>query len=416
MSTFAYRAMDRSGKEIRGQIEASTEEVVIDRLRGMGYFPTEVKKAKDTVGNVALEDIPGIKQFMKLLTRGKVPLKQMMPFTRQLAVLIGAGLPILRGIRILSEQSESANLKEALRGIADEIESGNTLSEGMAKYPSVFNRLFVNMIRAGEIGGALEQVLDRLAIFAEKSAAIKSKVKAAMWYPIFVMVIAGTILTGILIFIVPQFVDIYKELHAELPGMTQVLIKASDVALNHFWVVIIIMGFVVAIWKFLRRYDWGLYGTDMFILHLPVMGKILQKAAVARWARTFATLLEAGVPILQTLIIVKDTAGNEVVARAVMEVHNSIKEGETISEPLKKFSVFPPLVVHMVAVGEETGAIDTMLTKVAEFYEREVDDAVDGLAKLIEPLLIVVLGGIIGFVVIALYMPVFSLVDAIGGK
>lgn len=415
MATFAYKAMDRAGKEIRGQIEASTEEMVIDRLRGMGYFPTEVKKSKDAVGNLALEDIPGIKQFMKLLSRGKVPLKQMMPFTRQLAVLIGAGLPILRGIRILGEQTDSANLKEALLGIADEIESGNTLSEGMSKYPKVFDRLFVNMIRAGEIGGALEQVLDRLAIFAEKSAAIRSKVKSAMWYPTFVMLIAGAILSGILMFIVPQFVGIYEELGAEMPGMTLLLIKMSDIVTKQFYIVIMLIVFIMVLWKFLRKYDWGRFGTDTFLLRLPILGKILQKASVARWARTFATLLEAGVPILQTLIIVKDTAGNEVIARAVMDVHNSIKEGETISDPLKKYSVFPPLVVHMVAVGEETGAIDTMLNKVAEFYEREVDDAVDGLTKLIEPLLIVVLGGIIGFVVVALYMPVFSLASAIGG-
>jgi len=413
MGAYSYRAMDRAGKEIRGQIEASTEEVVIDRLRGMGYFPTEVKKAKDKMGNVTLEEIPGIKQFMKLLTRGKVPLKQMMPFTRQLSVLISAGLPLLRSMRILSEQSESANLKEALRGIAAEIESGNTLSEGMAKFPAIFDRLFVNMIRAGEIGGALEQVLERLAVFAEKSAQIRSKIKAAMWYPVFVFGIAGTILSGILIYIVPAFQDIYEDLGAELPDMTQLLIRMSEIVTQRFWVIILTVVFIVAIWKFLRRYDWGRFGTDTVILRLPVIGKILQKAAIARWSRTFSTLLEAGVPILQTLLIVKDTSGNEVISRAVMEVHDSIKEGETISDPLKKFSIFPPLVVHMVAVGEETGNIDTMLNKVAEFYEREVDDAVEGLAKLIEPLLIVFLGVIIGFVVIALYMPVFSLASAL---
>jgi type IV pilus assembly protein PilC len=414
MPAWAYRAMDRAGKEIRGTIEASNEELVIDRLRGMGYFPTEVKKAKGDLAKVALEEMPGIKQVMKVLTRGKVPLKQMMPFTRQLAVLIGAGLPLLRGIRILAEQSESANLKNALHGIANEIESGNTLSEGMAKYPAVFDRLFVNMIRAGEIGGALEQVLERLAVFAEKSSAIRSKIKAAMWYPAFVMLIAGSILTGILVFIVPQFTGIYEELDATLPAMTQLLIDLSDIAVNRFWVVILTIVFIVMIWKLVRKYEWGRYGTDSVLLRMPVMGKILQKASVARWARTFATLLEAGVPILQTLMIVKDTSGNEVISRAVIEVHDSIKEGETISDPLKKFSIFPPLVTHMVAVGEETGAIDTMLNKVAEFYEREVDDAVDGLAKLIEPLLIAFLGGIIGFVVIALYLPVFSLVDQIG--
>lgn len=415
MPSFNYRAMDRAGKEIRGQIEASTEELVIDRLRGMGYFPTEVKRGRDNVGQVALEDLPGIKQIMKVVTRGKVPLKVLMPFTRQLAVLVGAGLPLLRSIRILADQSENANLREALNGVAQEVESGNTLSEGMSKYPSVFDRLFVNMIRAGEIGGALEQVLDRLAIFAEKAASIRSKVKAAMWYPAFVFMIAGGLLALILGFIVPQFVAIYEELGAEMPGMTQLLISMSDLVTKRFWVVALSVGAVIGAWKFTRRYEPGRFYTDSMILRLPVFGKILQKASVAKWARTFATLLEAGVPILQTLMIVKDTSGNEVISRAVVEVHNSIKEGETISDPLKKFSVFPGLVVHMVAVGEETGAIDVMLIKVSEFYEQEVDDAVDGLAKLIEPLLIVFLGGIVGFVVVALYLPVFGMVDAIGG-
>ena len=413
MAAFTYRAMDRSGKEIRGQIEATTEEVVIDRLRGMGYFPTEVKKTRGGAAAAALEDLPGIKQFMKLLTRGKVGLKTMMPFTRQLAVLIGAGLPLLRSIRILAEQTESANLREALNGIGDQIESGNTLSEGMAKYPAIFNRLFVNMIRAGEIGGALEAVLDRLAIFAEKSANVRSKIKTAMWYPAFVFLIAGGLMILILGWIVPQFANVYAELGAELPGMTQLLIRISGIVQERYWALILSLVFLAMIWKFVRKYDWGLYATDTFLLRLPVFGKIVQKASLAKWARTFATLLEAGVPILQTLSIVKDTCGNEVISRAVLEVHNSIKEGETISEPLKKFSVFPPLVVHMVAVGEETGNIDDMLIKVAEFYEREVDDAVDGLSKLIEPLLIVFLGGIIGFIVIALYLPVFNLVNAI---
>ncbi len=411
MAAFSYRAMDRAGKEIKGQIEASTEEVVIDRLRGMGYFPTEVKRAKDNLGEVGLEELPGIKQLMKLLTRGKVPLKSIMPFTRQLAVLVGAGLPLLRSLRILSEQTSSANLKEALLGISHEIESGNTLSEGMAKYPRVFDRLFVNMIRAGEIGGALEQVLERLAIFAEKSAAIRSKVKAAMFYPIFAGGISTVLLVGIMGWVVPNFVGVYEELGAELPGMTQLLIDISDMIVYRYWAVAMFFVFFIIIWKVIRKYDWGLYATDSFKLRMPIFGTILQKAAIAKWARTFSTLLEAGVPILQTLTIVKDTSGNEVVSRAVLEVHNSIKEGETISEPLKKFSIFPPLVTHMVAVGEETGSIDSMLIKVAEFYEREVDDAVDGLSKLIEPLLIVFLGGIIGFIVIALYLPVFNLVN-----
>lgn len=408
MPTFSYRAMDRAGKEIRGKIDASGEEIVVERLRTMGYFPTEVVRDKTSAGNIKLEELPGIRHALKLISRGKVKSKHLTPFTRQLATLIGAGLPLLRSLQILGEQVENNNLKEAILGMAEDIEGGATFSEALSKFPRVFDRLYINMVRAGEVSGALETVLDRLAIFAEKSAAVASKVKGALFYPVVVVLVACTVVGIILVFVVPNFVSIFKELGAELPGMTQFLLTCSNIVTQKYYYLIIGVIGIFMIYKFLRKYEWGRFATDTAFLKMPVFGKLIQKSGVARFARTFSTLLDTGVPILQALTIVKDTSGNEVISRAVWEVHNSIREGETISEPLKKFPIFPPLVVHMVSVGEETGAIDSMLLKVAEAYEREVDDMVDGLSKLIEPILIVFLGGIIGFIVIALYLPIFT--------
>ena len=413
MATFSYKALDKSGKEIRGSIEATGEDAVIERLRSMGYYVTSVNKHKQGVGQMDLAEKPGIKHINKILSRGKVNLKHMSAFSRQLATLIGAGLPLLRSLQILREQVEDRNLKEALDKITDDVEAGNSLSEAMAKHPRIFNRLYVNMVKAGEIGGALETVLDRLALFQEKSQAVRSKVKGAMWYPIVVISIALIVVGVILYVVVPKFADMFEGLGGELPPLTQMLIDLSD-GLRLYWyvplfgIVALIVGF-----KFIARFEMGRYVLDRLKLRLPVFGTIVQKSAVARFARTFGTLLDTGVPILQTLLIVKDTSGNEVISRAMVDIHASIRDGDTVAEPMKKFPIFPPLVVHMVAVGEETGALDNMLIKVAEHFEREVDDAVDGLAKLIEPLLIVMLGGIIGTVVVALYLPIFTITQHI---
>lgn len=419
MAQFAYKAMDRGGKEIKGMIEAATEDIVIERLRGMGYYPTEVKRQKAAAATQAdLFELPGIKHIVKALNRGKVAGKHMMAFTRQLATLIGAGLPLLRSLRILEEQTSNKNLKEAVTGVADDVEAGATFSEALAKWPRIFNKLYVNMVKAGEIGGALETVLDRLAIFAEKAAAVRSKVRGAIMYPIIVVIITSIVLTIIMVFVVPKFVAIFLELGGpgtRLPGPTEFLRAASEFMLHRWYVAVAFLIAIVIVYRLVNRTEKGKYATDLVKLKLPVFGTLIQKSAIARFSRTFGTLLNTGVPILQALVIVKDTSGNEVVAKAVVEVHKSIRDGETISEPLKQFpAVFPPLVVHMIAVGEETGAIDAMLFKVAEAYEREVDDMVDGLAKLIEPLLIVFLGVVIGFIVIALYLPIFGLYDLIG--
>jgi type IV pilus assembly protein PilC len=415
---FKYKAMDRGGKEIKGAIEAVSEDVVVERLRGMGYYPTEIKKTKGkATASADLLDLPVLKDISKFISRGGVSNKFMMAFTRQLATLIGAGLPLLRSLQILQDQTSNRNLREAVTAVAEDVEQGSTFSEALAKWPKIFNRLYVNMVKAGEIGGALETVLDRLAIFAEKAAAVTSKVRGAIMYPIIVVIIAGMVLCVIMIFVVPQFTSIFLELGGpgtELPGPTEFLRKVSHFLVNDWYIGI---AAVIAIWIVYGRINAtqrGKYMIDMIKLKLPVFGILVQKTAIARFARTFGTLLNTGVPILQALVIVRDTSGNEVVAKAVIDVHKSIRDGETISEPLKNFpSVFPPLVVHMIAVGEETGAIDEMLMKVADSYEREVDDMVDGLAKLIEPLLIVFLGVIIGFIVIALYLPIFGIYELI---
>ena len=414
MAQFSYKAMDRGGKEIKGTIDANTEDIVVERLRGMGYYPTEVKRLKASAATQAdVFDLPILRNIVKLINRGTVGNKHMMAFTRQLATLIGAGLPLLRSLRILEEQTAHKNLKEAVTGVADDVEAGATFSEALAKWPKIFNKLYVNMVKAGEIGGALETVLDRLAVFAEKAAAIRSKVKGAIMYPVIVMIIATLVLTVIMVWVVPQFTKIFLDLGGpgtRLPGPTEFLRMISLFIVNRWYVGIGAIIAIVLIFRAVNRTQRGKFIIDTLTLKLPVFGSLVQKAAIARFSRTFGTLLATGVPILQALVIVKDTSGNEVVARAVIEVHKSIRDGETISEPLKGFpNVFPPLVVHMIAVGEETGAIDQMLYKVAEAYEREVDDMVDGLAKLIEPLLIVFLGVIIGFIVIALYLPIFKI-------
>jgi type IV pilus assembly protein PilC len=408
MALFEYKALDKTGKEIKGSGEAESEEAIVERLRGMGYFPTEVSEVRQKVGQLDLNELPIFKQIF-----GRVRFKDITVFTRQLATLIEAGLPLLRALNILEEQCESTQLKSILRDIGEEIEGGSTLSEGFAKYPRVFTKLYINMVRAGEIGGVLEAVLIRIATFLEKQQMLKAKVRSALMYPIAVSIMAAVIVSLILIFIVPRFEDIYSQLGGDLPFMTQILVEASDIIMNRWYLVIAAVIIIIVAYRMINKTSQGKFVFDTVKLKFPMLGTLVNKVAIANFARTLSTLINSGVPILQALEIVKDTSGNEVVARAMVEVHDSIREGESIHEPLSRYPVFPPLVVHMIAVGEETGAIDQMLTKVAEAYELEVDTTVDGLTSLIEPLLIIGLGVIIGFIVIALYLPMFNIVQHI---
>jgi type IV pilus assembly protein PilC len=404
MPEYLYEALDKGGKQVRGIIEAPTEDSIIEKLRGMGYYPLRVNVHRKKASELDLLALPGLKFIFHRVKR-----KHVMTFTRQLATLIDAGLPILRSLRILEEQVESAVFKDIIAKIAKDIEGGSTLSDAMGKYPKVFDNLFVAMVRAGEIGGVLEAVLNRIAEFLEKRQAMIGKVRSAMMYPTVVMVIATIIVGFILIKIIPRFVDIFKQLGADLPTPTLILVNVSTAVTDHFIAVGLGVAAIVFIIRQINRTRGGKFFFDTVKLKLPVFGVIFLKLGIVRFASTLSTLINAGVPILQAIDIVRETSGNEVISRAMEQVYNSIKDGETIHEPMREAKIFPPLVCHMVAVGEETGAIDQMLSKVAEAYEREVDDTINALTSIIEPVLIVILGVIVGAIVICLYLPLFTI-------
>ena len=404
MPEFTYEALDKQGRQVKGVIEATSEEGIIEKLRDMGYYPLKVTPHKSKASDMDILALPGLRLLFHRITG-----KHIMTFSRQLATLIDAGLPIMRSLHILREQVESVIFKEKITAIAKDIESGSALSDALAKHPKIFDKLYVNMVRAGEVGGVLEAVLNRVAIFLEKRQIIISKVRSAMMYPVVVLTIGIGILAGILIFIMPKFAEMFDGLGATLPPLTLALIRLSDILVHDgIWVILGIIAIVLTVRQINKTYV-GRFVFDTMKLKAPIFGTLFQKVAIARFASTLATLLNAGVPILQALDITRDSSGNEVVARAMETVYQSVKDGDTIHEPLSRCSIFPPLVYHMVAVGEETGAIDQMLEKVAEAYEREVDDMVDGLTALLEPILIVFLGAMVGTVVVALYLPLFSI-------
>jgi len=405
MPEYSYLALDRGGKQIKGVIDAPNEEAIVEKLRGMGYYPIEVGLNKKKAGELDLSALPGLRNIF-----GRVKRKHLTAFTRQLATLIDAGLPILRSLRILEEQSESAAFKVKIRQIAEDIESGSSLAEALARHPKVFDNLYVSMVRAGELGGVLEAVLNKVALFLEKRAAMVSKIRSAMMYPVAVVCIASSIVSFILIYILPKFEDMFASLGAEhLPGPTEFLVKVSYALVHEMHLIILAVVAFVAVYSRVNKTREGKHVLDRIKLKLPIFGDLLRKSAIVRFSETLSTLIHAGVPILHSLDIVRDTSGNEVVARAMDGVYESVKDGESIHEPLAESKVFPPLVIHMVAVGEETGAIDHMLEKVAEAYTREVDDMVDGLTAILEPMLIVVLGVIVGGIVICLYLPLFEI-------
>ena len=375
----------------------------------MGYYPLRVVPDKRTWGKIDIFALPPLRYFFH-----RIRFKHIVTFTRQLATLIDAGLPIVRSLYILREQTESVIFRKKIGNMIEDVEAGASLSEALSRHPRIFDKLYVNMARAGEIGGALENVLLKIAGFQENRQALKSKVRSAMMYPTVVMLIAGAIVTYILIDIIPRFEAIFSMLGEDLPFPTQMLVHASNILIHQgVWV---LMG-IIALFLMARKIAGTRTGKFLFDglkLKMPAVGELFRKIAIARFATTLSTLINSGVPILQALDIVRDTSGNEMVSRAVEKVYTSVKEGETIHVPLSTSKVFPPMVVHMVAVGEETGAIDHMLTKVAEAYEREVNDTVNALTSVLEPLLIVCLGVLIGVIVVALYLPYFMLPTYLG--
>lgn len=402
--TFAYKVRDQAGKVIEGQLEADNVALVAGKLREMGYVPISIERQAGGSFNKQLK-IPGL--------GGKIKLTDLAVFTRQFATMISSGLSLLRSLTILSEQTDNKELARIVGEVRLDVERGSSLSIAMAKHEKAFNRLYVAMVRSGETGGSLDEVMLRAADTIEKQAELRRKVKSAMTYPAVVAVMVLLIVSAMLIFVVPMFETMYAGLGGTLPVPTQILLVFSR-SLVKFWYLFFgsIVGGTVAFKKW-KKTEEGRKRWDAIKLRLPIMGQLTRKIALARFSRTLSALTRSGVPILEALEIVRDTAGNEVVSHAISETSRSVKAGESISKPLERFPVFPPMVVQMMAVGEETGALDTMLDKIADFYDSEVEATVEALTSLIEPLLMVFMGLTVGGMVIALYMPMFQIINLV---
>lgn len=417
MPVFAFQAMNSSGQEVKDEVEAATKEEAIKQIRSKGYFPTTIreKAAKKKIAKKAEKKSSNEKKMP--FSIGGVPRKQLVNFTRQLSTLQDAGLPVLRSLQILEQQQKPGLLKAVVGGVSEEVEAGGTLSEAMTKYPKAFDKLYTNMIMAGEAGGVLDLILSRLADFMEKAAKLKKKVIGAMIYPAVVITIAVGVVTMIMIFVIPKFKQIFADFKLELPVPTKMLLNLSDFIANQYgWAYILFSPFVLlGLWKLIRMGEGGRYASDAVSLKVPILGLILGKTSVARFTRTLGTLISAGVPILDALNITKETCGNEVYSRALIKVHDGIREGESMADPLRATKVCDSIVVNMVDVGEETGDLDKMLIKIADNYDNDVDVLVGSLISILEPVMVVVLGVIVGFIVIALFMPMISLIEGITG-
>ena len=423
MAKFQYEALDtKTGKSEKGELPANSQAEALARLQEMGLAPTKVEEAKaepkkgkgKTKKKASKKGKKGA-MAMEINIGAAVNDKTLTIFTRQLAQLTSAGLPLLSGLTVLARQEKNQTLKRVLGELAEVIEGGGTFSEGLAQHPKVFNKLFVSMVKAGELGGVLEVVLDRLAQFMEKAMRIKGKVKAAMFYPIAVLVVAVVIMAILLIFVIPKFKDVFGDLTGEdgLPEFTEIVLSISDTVKNNaFGTFTAIFAFFLTL-SMLAKTKYGRFVLDKLALFFPIVGPVVEKVAIARFARTLGTLINSGVPILQALNIVKDTSGNTVVAQAVQDVHDSVKEGETIVAPLEASRVFPPMVISMVDVGEKTGDMPQMLEKIADTYDEEVDRAVESMTSLIEPVMIVFLAVIVGSIVIAMFLPLIRMIETI---
>jgi type IV pilus assembly protein PilC len=402
-ATFEYSVRDKAGKLVTGTLDAESPAAVATRLKAMGYAPVDIRK---TGG--------GLKTEIKLPGSGpKVKLKDLAVMSRQFATMINSGLSLLRALTILAEQTENKALAGVLGEVRNEIETGSSLSAGLAKHPKVFPPLMVNMVKAGEVGGFLDAVLLQLAANYEAEVKLRGKIKAAMTYPTVVFVMAILAVTGMLLFIVPVFADLFKQLGGTLPAPTRMLVFMSHTlkAFMPFVIVGLIAGFIT--WKRVKHKEQVRNVVDPLKLKMPVFGPLFQKVALSRFARNLGTMMHSGVPILQALEIVSDTTGNIVLTRAVRDVQESVRSGESLAGPLKNHAVFPPMVVQMMAVGEDTGALDGMLHKISEFYDQEVEATTEALTALIEPLMIAFLGGIVGSMIVALYMPIFKNFDLV---
>jgi len=418
MPKYQYEAMSSVGQAVKDEVEANSEEEAIAKIRAMGQFPTKIKEraARRAGGGRAAAAGPSQARTRQRKV-GAVSRKLLTQFTRQLSTLQDAGLPILRSLRILEQQQKPGMLRVGIRMVADDVEGGTTLSEAMAKHPKAFDKLYTNMVAAGEAGGVLDVVLRRLADFMEASQRLKRRIVGAMIYPIAVITFAILIVLGIMLFIIPKFKTIFEQFDAELPGITRILLGMSGWVVNWGWAIILSVPVgIFLLFRLLRQSAGGRHFVDMLKLKLPVIGGILSKTAVARFTRTLGTLLSAGVPILEAIFNTTETTGNEVFNRALVKVHDGIREGEDFAAPLRQAKIVEPMVVNMIDVGEETGDLDKMLSKVADTYDEEVQTMVAAMVSMLEPVMVIVLGVIVGFIVLAIFMPLPSLIGTMQGR
>jgi type IV pilus assembly protein PilC len=405
LSKFDYQVRDRSGKLVTGQLEADSQAAVASKLTSMGYAPIKIDQVKEN----------GLQMEINLPGSNRVKLKDLAIFSRQFATMISSGLALIRALSILREQTENKKLAETIEEIRNRVEAGTSLSQALAEHEKIFPKLYVAMVRAGESAGMLDEVLLRVAAMYEADVKLRSKIKSAMTYPVIVFVMAILLSTVMLIFIVPVFADMFEDLGGQLPLMTQMLVSASNFVTSWLGVItyIVVPSALWFTYKRVRSTEKGRYALDVMKLRLPVFGPLFHKIALTRFARNLSTLMAAGVPILQALEITADTVNNGPIAHAVKDVQDSVRQGESINGPLSQHVVFPPMVVQMIAVGEETGNVDGMLSKISDFYDTEIESTTESLTALMEPLMIGVIGGIVGGMVIALYMPMFKIFELI---
>ncbi|MFP4687637.1 MAG: type II secretion system inner membrane protein GspF [bacterium] len=405
MPTFKYQAMDPGGQEVSGTIDAASESAASSQLKDQGYRPFEITEQSEG---------GGFELKIPFLSGPPVSGEELALFTRQLATLLSAGLPLLRSINILEEQQENEDFKKIMNSLSQDIQGGASFSEALGRHPSIFENLYINMVKAGEVGGVLETVLERLAEFAEKNQELKTKIKSATMYPAIMFAIAILVVIFLLIFVLPTFIDLFMDMGVDLPLPTRIVIGVSEFLQTRWYVV---FGGVIAAYYALKWYygtEQGQYNIDKLKISVPIFGELFRKVATARFTRTLATLIRSGVPILQAIEIVQQTIGNRVVSDTMDDVYDSISEGDTISEPLHQSGVFAPMVTHMISVGEETGSLDDMLSRIADNYEMQVDEMVEGLSSMLEPILILFMGVMVGVIVTAMFFPMFQLVSAVG--
>ena len=428
MANFQYSALDAKGEQTTGSVSAATENEAIQQLRAKGLYPTQINeegkgKAKGKAAPVKGREKIKAKPSARGRTGGSIKPKSLMIFTRQLATLIDSGLPLLRSLTVLEKQEPNPVLRATVNALAENVQGGSTFSESLAQHPRIFNKLYVNMVKAGELGGVLEVVLNRLAEYQEKAQKLKNKIISAMVYPVIVMFIAVGILVFLMIFIVPKFREMFTNTDSELPLISKIVFGTSEFFLTttigpipNVAFVFILFGIGVVLFNMWGRTVGGRNAVDAIKLKLPILGDIQRKSAVSRFSRTLGTLVTSGVPILQALNITRDTAGNVIISQAIEKVHEAVKEGETIVTPLQASGVFPNMVISMVDVGEETGQLPEMLLKVADVYDDEVDNAVTALTSILEPIMIVILAMIVGAVVFALFLPLIKMISTMGNQ